>query len=642
MPAGRPGRRGAGGRAVRRAAGTLPLTALLLLAAAGGGRRGGAAAAPGEDPARCPEDRFVDVEEVPGFTEGRKRQGGCACEYVHISELTEELYNRHYNEKRIPLVVSGALDEMPAVKLWSKEYFETRQWEKMEAGAPWANADRDFRIDPPKEGLRVGSSETSTQAFPAKNLREVAERSDPCEQAAALHRELYGVGKKRGKKLKSFMQECVEWNKARQAFLGRVPRTLGGTVKEVLTAIMDPDRNDTYGWMLPPSTGFDVLRAHEGLRKEWNLALVPGWLRGGKVAKLGEHGWEDGEEVPNVDLGTTKDRSWTLFGLLNEARFEEENDSWGWPTVYVGAAGSRTLPHIDGIGGPNAWFAVVKGTKLVNLWPPEIDYNATFGASNIKGAGLTVFNIDPFNKVPPQLKSAWGKTGRSFMDEKWDPGKYNSFGPEGGGNLLPPMAPGQCLVKSGEILIATDAVHSVLNTEPTIGVSADQLDRYSVVGYVWRRLMRGVDRFMAKFERKDPGAELLVHQPSGVRIDPGQYEPDKLHVYLDLYRAMDAKCRKNDVKRILGIILEKDPDFWPQFLAAISGRAKYAQRHGDRYPGPERLNRVVAMWKMMAEYWDTRYPAGGNDPKCAHLLPKAKALEFVTALQGEYGDKEDL
>merc|ERR1712091_657074 len=96
---------------------------------------------------------------------------------------------------------------------------------------------------------------------------------------------------------------------------------------------------------------------------------------------------------------------------------------WGQPTIFAGGKGSRTLPHMDR-GGYNPWIGLVKGRKLFYLWPADIDYNATFGASNVAGADLSVFEMDPFNKLPPQLKAAWERSGRSFMDQEWDATKY--------------------------------------------------------------------------------------------------------------------------------------------------------------------------------------------------------------------------
>ena len=274
------------------------------------------------------------------------------------------------------------------------------------------------------------------------------------------------------------------------------------------------------------------------------------------------------------------------------------------------------MPHMDR-GGYNPWIGLVKGRKLFYLWPADIDYNATFGASNVEGHDFSYFEMDPFNKLPPQLKAAWERSGRSFMDQEWDATKYTSFGPEGGGNLLPPMAPGQCLVKAGELILTLDTVHSVLNLEPTLAIGQDELDRYSLAGWVWRKVTRMMDTFMDHF---------------GARDDPkGAFEPDDLPVYMGILRSRDPDCVKHQVLNVLANVLEKDPSFWPQFLATINARAQVARAAGNRYPGPERYGQIIAVWEFRAEHW-----------YCSHLMSKADIQEFVTALKGGYGGKEDL
>ena len=627
MPAGRAGARPAArpsARYPRRAAGPLLSTALLLLAAAAGGRRGGAAAAPGEDPARCPEDRFVDVEEVPGFTEGRKRQGGCACKYVHISELTEELFNRHYSEKRIPLVVSGALDGLEALEKWGPEYFRTREWEAVEG-----------KFSDGKGSFHMGN------VF-LKSFRDIAKRADPCKQALTLHQEAARSGSRRGGKrgkLMKFLQECETWTKARTDRLEATPKDLGATdFAGVLSALLDPEREDTHGWMTSPEKGYPFLDGHPGLRSEANPARIPGWLRGGKVS----NGTEDVEVPPNVDFGQNKAKTWSLFhmakvqpdgtggeGPFNTTAPSLSSNNWGHPTIFAGAKGSRTLPHMDR-GGYNPWIGLVKGRKLFYLWPADIDYNATFGASNVEGHDFSYFEMDPFNKLPPQLKAAWERSGRSFMDQEWDATKYTSFGPEGGGNLLPPMAPGQCLVKAGELILTLDTVHSVLNLEPTLAIGQDELDRYSLAGWVWRKVTRMMDTFMDKF-RDGMGTHTYFHSPSGITFPTGAFEPEYLFAYLDILRSRDPECVKNELLNVLGNVLEKDPGFWPQFLATINARAQVARAAGNRYPGPERYGQIIAVWEFRAEHW-----------YCSHLMSKADIQEFVAALKGEYGGKEDL
>ena len=310
--------------------------------------------------------------------------------------------------------------------------------------------------------------------------------------------------------------------------------------------------------------------------------------------------------------------------------------SWGRPTIFAAAKGSRTLPHMDR-GGYNPWIGLVKGRKLFYLWPADIDYNATFGADNVRGPDLSRFDFDPFNKLPPQLKAAWERSGRSFMDQEWDATKYTSFGPEGGGNLLPPMAPGQCLVKAGELILTLDTVHSVLNLEPTLAIGSDELDRYSIAGWVWRKVTRMMDTFMDQFPEGR-----RTHWPSGTTFPTGAFVPLYLFAYLDILRSGDPECVKHELLNVLANILEKDPGFWPQLLATINARAQVARAAGNRYPGPERYGRIMAVWEFRAEHWDRRYPRGGADPTCSHLMSKANIQEFVAALKGEYGGKEDL
>ena len=601
MPAGRPGRRGAGGRAVRRAAGTLLLTALLLLVAAGGGRRGGAAAAPGEDPARCPEDRFVDVEEVPGFTEGRKRQGGCACKYLHISELTEELF--HYNsERRIPMVVRGALNLSLTTGLWNSSV-------------------------PLREDL-----EGMLQAQDTDVSRTLEEFSDPCRQAEGFHVERGGG--KRGKKLREFLKGCVAWDAARTAWLANheaVQEETGRygdmTIKDFLAGIFDPVKGKAmYGeyrniYMQIPKDGlhptdraklgsYEFTARLKGLRDLVKADVLPDWLRWRFPSDIAE----------NEDYG---DEPTHVHNLQQD---------WGVPTLLIGADGSRTPPHTDGCGW-TPWVGVVKGTKLLYLWPTDSDHLGMFGQN--PGDNF-MFGTDIFNRVPPQLQAAWERTGRSFMDSNWDTSKYTSFSGDGGGGVLPAVAPGQCLVKEGEFLIGMDAIHSVINIGPTLAFSADQLDRYGVAAFVWRKFWRLYEKFWSQYD---------IIQASGQRrfaeyLRDGQAS--------DGYERNEEKVKQCDTEalepfNIYRKLLRRSPEFGPTFLKTLVKKAKAAQaangptgspRPHNLPPGKEmqtvqeRHAAIVAYLGVIEARWHEICPTVPG------ALPELR--EFHAAVRGEW------
>ena len=160
------------------------------------------------------------------------------------------------------------------------------------------------------------------------------------------------------------------------------------------------------------------------------------------------------------------------------------------------------------------------------------------------------------------------------------------------------------------------------------------MDRYSLAGWVWRKVTRMMDTFMDRFGARNAdkmGTHTYTHDPSGISFPTGAFKPEYLFAYLDILRSRDPECVKNELLNVLANVLEKDPGFWPQFLATINARAQVARAAGNRYPGPERYGQILAVWEFRAEHW-----------YCSRLMSKADIQEFVTALKGEYGGKEDL
>ena len=511
----------------------------------------------------CPADRFVDVPEVYGVTEGRTRQGGCHCHYVDIADLDEATFTAKYNSKRIPLVVTGALKHWRAMEEWTPAFFSTGVW-------------KDVNI--------LGSDKAGKAHLFTLDL----EGNDPCTLAMRMHAMAKGDGArgKRPRDLVRFLPECEAWVAARRERFGGAEEKLKerghfpATYAEFIEWIFDKEKEeDMYGLYIKLDKQFS--QDHPELIEEYapltGPGAIPDWLQFTK---------------PGQDLGREED------GTLPK-HFPIQND-WHIPAWLIGATGSRTTTHLDGTGW-TSWIAVIKGKKLVNLWHNEADYNATVAGKDLheggrdkEGADLTdyhSYSLDPFDKLPPQIKKNWARSGRSYLDQHWDPDARTAFRGNGG-DPLPPMAPAQCVLKDGDLLITMDTIHSALNLEPGIALTGNALDVYGLAQFIWRGWLHGED------------------SPEG----------GPMNMYYQLYLRM---CRRESTRA-----------FKPKVLRGIRERARNARAARNEWV---RYKHTRARGKLEREWAEFK---GEDGPAYRELTEEdfRHLADLQEAYRGEGGD----
>ena len=508
----------------------------------------------------CPADRFVDVPEVYGVTEGRTRQGGCHCHYVDIADLDEATFTEKYNSKRIPLVITGALKHWRALEEWTPAFFSTGVWKDVEI---------------------VGTALE-------QNTLDLEEKDSPCTLATRMHAWAKGDGGrgKRPQDLVRFMPECEAWVAARrERFEVGVEKLeerggLPATYAEFIEWIFDKEKEeDVYGHYIKLDKQFS--QDHPELIEEYapltGPGAIPDWLQLTK---------------PGQDLSREED------GTLAK-HFPIQGD-WHIPAWLIGATGSRTTPHLDGTGW-TSWIAVIKGKKLIHLWHNEADYNATVAGKDLdkERADLEDFHmyaLDPFDKLPPPIKKNWARSGRSYLDQHWDPDARTAFRGNGG-DPLPPMAPAQCVLKDGDLLITMDTIHSALNLEPGIALTGNALDVYALAQFIWRG---------------------WLHKPAS------PVEGSPLNPYYQLYLRM---CRRESTRA-----------FKPKVLRGIRERARNARAARSewvRYKYARARGRLERDW---ADFKDKDFQAGFSAYRELTEEDFGHLADLQEAYRGEGGD----
>ena len=161
--------------------------------------------------------------------------------------------------------------------------------------------------------------------------------------------------------------------------------------------------------------------------------------------------------------------------------------------LLLGGPMSRCVLHIDGLGW-STWIGVVRGTKLVYMWPSDLDQLAAFNAPEPQpgqggSAGANyVTDFDPFSEQSPEMAAKFTEMGRSYGDHLWDWESRDTFS-GGRTSPLPPLKPAECIVKAGEMIITWDNWHAVLNLEATLVVSGSMIDRFALPMYIWREMV---------------------------------------------------------------------------------------------------------------------------------------------------------
>ena len=504
----------------------------------------------------CPADRFVDVPEVYGVTEGRTRQGGCHCHYVDIADLDEATFTAKYNSKRIPLVITGALKHWRALEEWTPAFFSTGVWKDVEI---------------------VGTALE-------QNTLDLEEKDSPCTLATRMHAWAKGDGGrgKRPQDLVRFMPECEAWVAARRERFGGAVKKLKErgrfppTYAAFIEWIFDKEKEeDMYGHYIKLDKQFS--QDHPELIEEYapltGPGAIPDWLQLTK---------------PGQDLGREEDGT-------NVKHFPIQED-WHIPAWLIGATGSRTGPHLDGTGW-TSWIAVIKGKKLIHLWHNEADYNATVAGKDLdkERADLKdyhMYALDPFDKLPPPIKKNWARSGRSYLDQHWDPDARTAFRGNGG-DPLPPMAPAQCVLKDGDLLITMDTIHSALNLEPGIALTGNALDVYALAQFIWRG---------------------WLHKPAS------PVEGSPLNPYYQLYLRM---CRRESTRA-----------FKPKVLRGIRERARNAKAARSEWV---RYKYARARGELEREWADFK---GEDGPAYRELTEEdfGHLADLQEAYRGEGGD----
>ena len=408
--------------------------------------------------------RYWDIQDDPLYDKPLnvtlpRRAGGCGCGYEHVKDMTQERWDM-YNRQRRPLVVAGAMDEWPAMTKWQDaEYLVEGPWGK-------------HVFETPPQGLNL-------------------DKDSPCKFAQSMKWER--IGKER---YDEWVRQCnVRHEKARKRYV----RGKYGSMNPVLfpSAVVFGEVIDEL---------FGKGKEKKKLQKKWY----------GKYIFLDSSLFEHNPELWDNDVGKVplaldpqaedgpRDYflgSWGKPGDFASEGGQEAAAAWSRELIpggqtkclLLGGPMSRCVLHIDGLGW-STWIGVVRGTKLVYMWPSDLDQLAAFNAPEPQpgqggSAGANyVTDFDPFSEQSPEMAAKFTEMGRSYGDHLWDWESRDTFS-GGRTSPLPPVKPAECIVKAGEMIITWDNWHAVLNLEATLAVSGTMIDRFALPRYIWREMV---------------------------------------------------------------------------------------------------------------------------------------------------------
>ena len=209
---------------------------------------------------------------------------------------------------------------------------------------------------------------------------------------------------------------------------------------------------------------------------------------------------------------------------LSQDDYLASNEALGGSrSLLFGGKGSRSALHLDGAGW-TSWIAVVKGEKLIYMWHPDTDDQAAFGGRQPL-ANFHLAKVDPFMENTPEMWAVWRAEGRAYGDRNWDWESY-AVGSGNVGAHMPPMAPMECIVEEGEIVITWDTWHVAFNLGPTIGVTGNFLGSADLPGFIFRDFYNGGHDYLEVYEgvtnerkhnKKDLGLKVMKQVATYVR-----------------------------------------------------------------------------------------------------------------------------
>ena len=458
-------------RGQRRRALAAALAAAALAAAALSPAEANFGEAPGPPPGRevCADGkppRYWDIEDDPlydtplGVTLPR-RAGGCGCGYEHVKDMTRERWDM-YNRQRRPLVVAGAMDEWPAMTKWQDATY------LMEG--PWGK--HVFQTLP--KGLLLEDSPCKFARWMKWNRIGKKRFLGWAKQCKARHEEAwkrYVVGKY-GRMNPGLFPQHEDMSRGGAAVFGEAIDEMFGKGKEKKKL-----QKKWYGKYL----GFldSSLFTHSPELWDNDVGKLP--LALDTLAEDGPRDYHPG--------------SWGKPG--DYASEEEQEAAAAWSrqiipggqtkTLLLGGAMSRCALHIDDYGW-STWIGVVRGAKLVYMWPSDLDQLAAFNVPEPNGTAKYVTTFDAFMEQSPEMAAKFTEMGRSYGDHLWDWESRDTFS-GGRTSPLPPVKPAECIVKAGELIITWDNWHAVLNLEATLAVSGTMIDRFALPMFLWRSMV---------------------------------------------------------------------------------------------------------------------------------------------------------
>ena len=407
--------------------------------------------------------RHRDVEPAYwGVTEGR-RAGGCDCPVVLAEDMSEEVFQR-LSSLRKPFIIRGAMDSWGAMTRWGGDFFAT---------GPWKD-----------HVIQKGTA----------NVKDIIEQSSACEVARIL-----GAKNAGRKAVRAYKEACEGLHAKRAAWVAGHSKE-GVKIGDFARQVFSDDRlvaRETYGKYISLDTS--LFSAFPEIWEE-NIDPPAYLFQGDYMPKKVEDFQPGGKEARGRK------------GVVGGSR-----------SLLFGGKGSRAPLHLDGAGW-TSWIAVVKGEKLIYMWHPDTDDKAAFGG-RLPLNMVHLAKAEPFMENTPEIWAGWRAKGRAYGDRNWDWESY-AVGSGNVGTHMPPMAPMECIVEEGEIVITWDTWHAAFNLEPGIGVTGNFLSSADLPGFIFRDFFNGGLIYLEVYEgitnerkhdNKDLGLKVMKQVATYVR-----------------------------------------------------------------------------------------------------------------------------